>query len=402
MTADRRAVLAGLGAGLALGIATPVLAAPLSGVWRIELDHPGGPLPFGLEVSADGRKAWILNPPERLAVEKVEQRGKTLVLGFPSYGSEILLEPDGAGLKGSARLVRRSGPVVLAAKGSRGSWRFSPKPGSPAAAAGRWAVGSGSGPATGVGQFRAQGPLLAGSIQFPSGDTRYLSGEVTGGQLKLSTFDGNTTSLWLGRIEGNRIVGEQWSATSRQPAAWTATRAPDAAASAVAVEQVTPVPIRLAFPDSSGRIVSLSDPQYRGKVVLVSIGGAWCPNCHDEARFLGSYAAKRRKDGLEVVGLQFEYGDDRARAFRQLDSFKLRYALPYPLLLAGQPTPESTKAALPVIGGVKVYPTTLLIDRKGRLREVHVGWAGPATGKLHQQVVTELDAAVGRLLKEQA
>lgn len=393
----RRTLLA---SALALA-AAPLAAAPLSGVWRVEMDHPGGPLPFGLEVSADGRKAWLLNPPERLPVEALARRGNALLLSFPSYGSELRLEPDGTGLKGSARLIRRDGPVTLGLRGSRDRWRFSAKPGAPSAVQGRWQVTTGGArPQTGVGQFRAQGPLVAGSIQFPTGDTRYLSGEVSGGRLSLSTFDGNSTSLWIGDVKGDRIAGAQWGATSREPTAWTAVRAGPASTDGVSVEKLTPAQIRFAFADSSGRRVALSDPRFRGKVVLVSIGGAWCPNCHDEARFLGPYASRRKADGLEVIGLQFEYGTDRIRAFRQLDSFAARYKLPYPLLLAGQPTPDSTAAALPQIGGVKVYPTTLLIDRKGRLRELHTGWAGPATGALHKKVVADLDAAVTRLLKE--
>lgn len=402
---DRRTLL---GAGAAIAWASPLAAASLAGTWRIELDHPGGPLPFGLEISRDGRKAWILNPPERLAVEQVSARGSALVLAFPSYGSEIVLRPEGAGLVGVASLVRRDGPVSLAARGTRETRRFTAQPGSPQPAAGQWAVRTdGARPQAGVGRFRAVGPLVAGSIQFPTGDTRYLAGDLSGGTLRLSTFDGNATSLWIGRIDGDRISGEQWSATSRQPIRWTASRDRSRPADGVAVETVTPVPLRFAFPDSQGRTVSLTDPRYRGKVVLVTTGGAWCPNCHDEARFMGAYAQKRRREGLEVVGLQFEYGDpsvpaDRARALRQLDSFAKRYGLDYPLLLAGQPTPDSTRAALPAIGGVRVYPTTLLVDRKGRLREIHVGWAGPATGQLHRDAVAKLDASVTALLREKA
>ena len=111
---------------------------------------------------------------------------------------------------------------------------------------------------------------------------------------------------------------------------------------------------------------------------------------------------KRQREGLEVIGLQFEYGDDPARAFRQIDSFKARYKLPYPLLLAGQPTPESTRAALGSLGPVKVYPSTIFIGRDGRVREVHVGWAGPATGALNVKAKRDFDATVTRLLREKA
>jgi peroxiredoxin len=149
-------------------------------------------------------------------------------------------------------------------------------------------------------------------------------------------------------------------------------------------------------------MVSLGDPAYRGKVVVVTLGGAWCPNCHDEATFMGPYAARRRTEGLEVIALQFEYGTDTARNNRLMDSFASRYKLPYPLLLAGEPTPESSEAALPDVGPIKVYPTTLFIGRDGALREVHVGWAGPATGALNVKAKRDFDETVTKLLKEKA
>ena len=117
---------------------------------------------------------------------------------------------------------------------------------------------------------------------------------------------------------------------------------------------------------------------------------------------MGPYAARRRAEGLEMIGLQFEYGDDSQRAFRLMDSFQARYKLPYPMLLAGQPTPESTRAALPGVGPVKVYPSTLFVGRDGKLREIHVGWAGPATGELNARAKRDFDATVTRLLREPA
>jgi hypothetical protein len=51
---------------------------------------------------------------------------------------------------------------------------------------------------------------------------------------------------------------------------------------------------------------------------------------------------------------------------------------------------------------VKVYPSTIFIGRDGRVREVHVGWAGPATGPLNAKAKRDFDATVTRLLREPA
>ena len=79
-------------------------------------------------------------------------------------------------------------------------------------------------------------------------------------------------------------------------------------------------PFHFSFRDLAGNIVSDTDPRFRDKVVIVAIGGSWCPNCHDEAPFLEALYEKYHARGLEVVGLFFEEADQlkdpaRVRAF---------------------------------------------------------------------------------------
>lgn len=392
---------------LGLLLSAPVAAkGGLEGQWRVVLDHPGGELPFGVEVSrARGKPAaWLINPPERLAVEQVSINGNTLVLGFPSYNSKVTLTLGADDrLTGTADVVRASGPVQLAASGQRGAWRFSARPARPVAdLTGRWSLLRGPRGEKGLAQLRQQGSVVTGSVQFPSGDVRYLAGEISGNTLKLSHFDGSTSGLWVAKLVGGKLDGEVFYATSRTPTAWNAERAKGADLEAVMVEKPATDRLAFRFPDTSGKMVSLADPQFKGKVVVITLGGAWCPNCHDEAKFLGPYAAANKKNGLEVISLNFEYGDDQARAFRQMDSFAARYKLGYPHLLAGQPTPESTAKALGALGPVKVYPSTIFIGRDGRVREVHVGWAGPATGALNAKAKKDFDVYVRKLLAEKA
>ncbi|MBC7521553.1 MAG: TlpA family protein disulfide reductase [Sandarakinorhabdus sp.] len=390
-------------------IAAPVSAAPAgwTGTWRVALAVPAGSLPFGLEVGQNGAKvsAVLLNAPERMRAESATIDGDTLTINFPSYGSRIELKLGADDrISGQAFLSRSSGPAVVAVSGERGSWRFSPKP-APATAnfSGRWQLAYGNPVQFGEASFKQTGNKVSGSVQLPSGDFRYLSGEVSGNRLQLSTFDGNAASLWDATLANGTITGAVFTATgSKTGTSWTAKRAPKQAMEAVAVEKAAVKRFSFRFPDSKGRMVSLADPAYRGKVVVVTLGGTWCPNCHDEATFMGPYAAKRRAEGLEVIALQFEYGTDAARNNRLMDSFASRYKLPYPLLLAGQPTPESSKAALPDVGPIKVYPSRLFIGRDGTLREVHVGWAGPATGALNVKAMRDFDETVTKLLKEKA
>ncbi len=384
-----------------------VAAAPV-GNYRATIAFPSGELPFGLEVSRTpkGVSAALVNGAKRFVAERASLDGDTLTMEFPSYDSSLELRTRADGrLTGTAHLRRRTGPVDLPMSATPGlRYRFYARP-APAAAplSGKWLIETKD--ERGLLLLTQTGSRLTGSIQWPSGDQRYLAGEVSGSEFALSTFDGNQGSVWKGRIEGGKLTGGSFGATSARPDPFTARRQGKAPADSTVVigeEKALPQKLDFAFPDTNGKRVSLSDPRYRGKVVVVSIGGTWCPNCHDEAAFLAPYYVKNRARGLEVIGLQFEYVDDPARSARQSKRFAERYNVSYPLLIAGASTPESTRAALPQIGGVKIYPTTIFVDRKGRVRAIHTGYAGPATGALNKKMERDFDALVTKLLAERA
>ena len=384
---------------------TPDLAP---GQYRAVLKLPLGELPVGLEVTQGGKVAFV-NGANRVIAEQATIDGDTLNLAFPSYDSTIsATQQDDGTLSGVATLRRRTGPVQVPFVATPNTpWRFwqAPKPAT-ARLAGTWLI-TPAGPAAERGLLlltEQGGGVLTGSVQWPSGDERWLTGQVNGAQFALSTFDGNQGGVWRGTLRDNgSIAGESFDATSTTPNRWTARRQGDAPEDQVAAigEETPPVDrIAFTFPDMTGKPVSLADERFRGKVVVVSIGGTWCPNCHDESAFLAPYVKKRRPEGLEAIALQFEYTDDVARSSAQARKFAARYGIDYPMLIAGKATPEDSARALPDIGGVKVYPTTLFIDRKGKLRAIHTGYAGPATGELNRKAMADFDALVSKLLAE--
>ena len=132
-------------------------------------------------------------------------------------------------------------------------------------------------------------------------------------------------------------------------------------------------PLRFAFPDLEGRIVSNTDARFQGKVLLVAIGGSWCPNCHDEAPYLEELYRKYRGAGLEVVGLSFEEGDQLKDPTR-LRAFIEQYGIGILLPLAGQ-RPSELDAKIPQAVNLNAWPTTFFIGRDGRVRSIHTGFA---------------------------
>ncbi|MFX8727449.1 redoxin family protein, partial [Acinetobacter baumannii] len=46
--------------------------------------------------------------------------------------------------------------------------------------------------------------------------------------------------------------------------------------------------LSFSFKNTDGKVVSVKDEKYKGKVVVVQILGSWCPNCMDETAFLSA------------------------------------------------------------------------------------------------------------------
>jgi thiol-disulfide isomerase/thioredoxin len=154
------------------------------------------------------------------------------------------------------------------------------------------------------------------------------------------------------------------------------------------------------FPDLAGHEISITDPFFYGKVVIVTLAGSWCPNCHDEAEFLAELHRKRRAEGFEVISLMFEQFGDFKRAAEATDRFRRRYDIEYTTLIAGTSDKDDAASKLPQLNGVFAFPTTIFVDRTGKVRKIHTGFSGPATGQHYDKLVTDFTKTLDALLAE--
>jgi thiol-disulfide isomerase/thioredoxin len=157
-------------------------------------------------------------------------------------------------------------------------------------------------------------------------------------------------------------------------------------------------PFDFQFPNLEGKLVTSTDEQFHGKVLLVTIGGTWCPNCRDEAPFLVDLYKQFHSRGLEIVSLSFEAAGDPAEDNPRIASFVQEFAIPYPVLLAGAIGEVPNK--LPQLVGFGAYPTTLFLGRDGRVRTIHAGFASSATGEASAALARETQSTIERLLGE--
>jgi thiol-disulfide isomerase/thioredoxin len=241
---------------------------------------------------------------------------------------------------------------------------------------------------------------LEGTLISNTGDYGHFAGTVRGDSFALAHFDGSFVYLLTGALHGDTLRGV-FHAGLHSETPWIALRSTGAAHLRGPTEITgadTTAPFRFAFPDLDGHVVTERDPRFAGKVVLVDVFGTWCPTCHDSAPALVRLYRKYHARGLEIVGLAYEVTGDTAVDARQVRRFREKFGIPFPILLAGFNDVDAAGATLPQLHGFTAFPTTVFLGRDGRVRRVHAGFYGPATGAQHAALIREFEAEIERLL----
>lgn len=385
-----------------------------SGPWRAVLEVPGGELPFGMEFSRTGERieATLINGDDRVQITEVSLDGDQLRMRMPGFENFIEATVTDNTLSGMLTMVKKGGTEQkIPFRATQGqTWRFSADEMQSAATdepsvAGRWAVtfGEGEKSSPAVGEFRQTGRRVSGTFLTPTGDHRFLAGELRNRELLLSKFDGGHVFLYRATLAADgRLQGRFWSGlASVEP--FTARR--DESASLGDAEQATRLTggadrLDFRFPDVGGSQISITDPFFRGKVIVVALAGSWCPNCHDEAAFLAELHRRKRAQGFEIMSLMFEQFGDFPRAAEATYRFRDRHRIEYTTLIAGTSDKDDAASKLPQLNGVFAFPTTIFIDRRGKVRKIHTGFSGPATGVHYERLTREFESTVDALLAE--
>lgn len=385
--------------------------APPLGIYRGVLSVAGGDLPFGIELARedDAIVAYLINGPERVRATNVTLDGDHLTIRMPGYQHRLEARFVDARFEGTVQFLRPGG-VIKSVRfvGMPGQdWRFFPEPdAAPMDFSGRWALKfhqEDGGESAAIAELTQDGHEVSGTVLRPSGDDRYIAGEARGDTLFLSRFDGGSAYLYLARLGTDGVLSGDFHTSGGAHETFSGRRDPKARlADAGSLTSLKPGLERLefSFPDLEGERQSFPDESHAGKVVLITIGGSWCPNCHDEAVFLKELLATRRDRGLAVIQLMFEHTPDFESASGAARDFAEKYSIDYPVLIAGTTTDDDVLKKLPQLASFKAYPTLFVIDRQGRVRATHTGFSGPATGSHYEEQNRELAALVDSLLEE--
>ncbi|MBM0104280.1 TlpA family protein disulfide reductase [Steroidobacter sp. S1-65] len=405
-----RVLLAG---GLAvIGACGKPVEAPQTGVYRASLELPGGEAPFRLEVAREnGRFAlYLVNATERTRVDNVTLADGELSAVFPGYENTLRATMYRDRLEGNVTLIKdASKEQVIPFRAKRNqTYRFYKDAVTDNADfAGRWEMtltsDGKSSPAVAI--FEQQHDRITGTVMTPTGDHRFLEGQAHGDEAQLSTFAGGLAYLYKLKVDANgELEGDMWQGLASHSKV-RAHRNDDATLDGKGPStelQDQSSRFDFTFKDLNGNEVSLHDPKFRDKVVVVTLGGSWCPNCHDEAEFLVPFYREYQPKGVEIIALMFERHGEFERAASAVGNYRKDLGIEFTTLIAGVSDTDEASKALPALTGIYGYPTTIVVDRAGTVRDIHVGFSGPATGKHYEEYVSEFRALIDELLAEPA
>jgi thiol-disulfide isomerase/thioredoxin len=109
----------------------------------------------------------------------------------------------------------------------------------------------------------------------------------------------------------------------------------------------------LNLKDLGGRSVNLAD--YRGKVVLVNFWATWCAPCIAEMPSMQALRDKLGTTKFDVLAVNYQEGTPRINAFLKKRPLTLTIV-------------RDTDGAARTAWGVKVFPTSFVVDTEGRIR----------------------------------
>jgi peroxiredoxin len=380
------------------------------GSWRGVFHlRAGVDVPFNFEIrngSGNNPELFFRNGDELFDGGRVRQSADSLYIPLNQFDNELAFRITGSTLSGVLRRQNGTGqPLALTATPAT-TWRSKETAAPPANnLSGTYAIAFASPDGEeekSVGILTQRGSRLTATFLRITGDSRYLEGTVESDSFRLSSFIGSGPSLYVGAVRPDgSIVGKNVGARGETPFFGT----PDAGAKlpdAYSLTSLKPgyTSLDFSFPDIDGRNITLKDPKFNNKVVVVSIGGTWCPNCVDETAFLAPWYLANRSRGIEIISIQYERQTDSAFTRKALTRMRQRYDIRYDQLVGGIADKQAVAASLPALNSFLAFPTTIFIDRRGKVAKIHTGFSGPATGKYYDDFKKEFNDEIDRLLKQ--
>jgi thiol-disulfide isomerase/thioredoxin len=184
------------------------------------------------------------------------------------------------------------------------------------------------------------------------------------GATNFDHLDNDDDLVSLRKLPAFAELKEQVAAKKAQVDQANLARAKDDARKALAENQSFAFDFTL--PNLEGDKVSLDD--FTGKVRIVDLWGTWCPPCALEVPHFVALQQKYGDRGLQVVGINYEQENlSKEQVKERIKDFSERVGINYPCVLGD----DATRSKVP---DCTSYPTTLFLDRAGKVRAKTIGY----------------------------
>lgn len=391
---------------LALGSCAPKKVELKKGFWRGVFDLQGQQLPFNFEITQESEKyqVYLINGEEKLLQDEISIVGDSVKIVMLIFDIELRARIGENSLQGFY-YKNYDKDFKLPFSASYGDdFRFVKKEPSTKDFSGTYALNFKSEIETypSVAIFKQELNHVTGTFLTPTGDYRYLEGNVVDEKLMLSTFDGNHAFLFTATMSGDSIQGDFYSGNVSHEK-WKGIK--DDNATMPDAESLTFLKpgfekLDFSFPDLKGVNVTPQESRFQNKVLILQVFGTWCPNCMDETKFLAEWYKENNDRGVEILGLAYERKDDFAYASERVSKMKEKLDVPYDFVIAGTNDKDKASETLPALNRVLAFPTTIFIGKDGKVKHIHTGFTGPGTGIYYNQFKDRFNQIVNELLAE--
>lgn len=378
------------------------------GIWRGVIDCQGHDLPFTFEVTKKNKNYFvdIKNGSEKIRLDEISFFGDSVKMVLHIFDAELRAKIEGDKLSGT--FVKNYAPEAnqkfSASFGE--DFRFAKNTSEKTTDfTGKYQVEFKTSKGKiipSVGIFQQEGNHITGSFLTPTGDYRYLEGNVVDGKMMLSTFDGNHAYVFIAGKNGDSLKGDYYAGKltyeSFKGFKNENAKMPDAESLTFLKEGYKK--IDFSFPDIHKKMITSSDDRFKNKVVILQIFGTWCPNCMDETKFLVPWYNENHNRGVEILGLAYERKEDFTYASERVRKAIDKMKIPYPFVIAGVNDTEKASKTLPALNKVLGFPTTIIIGKDGNVKYIHTGFEGPGTGIYYEQFKERFNQVINACLAE--
>lgn len=378
-----------------------------TGTWRGLIHYSDNQVPFRFEVSyPDGETPYItfINGKEKRVVNQVSRKGDSILILITPFDVEISASFTATSMSGSyTKHYRNVSYPFSASFGKPRMIRRSIKP-SPKVEE-TWAMIFEEGTVNeskGVGLFKQIGEIMTGTVMTKVSDYRYFEGILDGDSIKLSCFDGahaflikgkKSEGIWKGEMVFDDGYSEAWVGT------------PDANASIESPFEIVNLnkgehkPYFDLLAAGSGK--DIIDPsKYQNKVLVIQLFGTWCPNSHDQTKYLVDWYREHKDLGVEILASSYEANYSQEYGLRRINEYKVANDIPYEVVLGGGLSKSSAAMPFPFMDRIEAFPTLVIVDKEGYARYVHSYFNGPATGPYYDQFDQRFNEIIRKLVSE--